>query len=151
MNLDAILKIIKALKPNQCYLIGGLLVSSGLAGVSLPYWFPLIEDIIRNSLNIATKTEVYNANPVSVALSVLSIILGSILIVINRYIEHKEQIEFSKNNIIEFKKKQKSAAFEASHGSSITINRSKIKNYSKVAKANDNSSIELNDTDVENK
>lgn len=150
MSVESIIKAIKAIKPNQCYLIGGTLVSAGLAGTSSPYWFPLFDDAVRNSLNLATQNEAYSASDTAILFSVFSILLGVMLIAINRFWEHQEQITTkSLDNIVELRSKPEPNAFEADSGGAIVINGGKVKNYPKVAKASNKGVVTINETVVE--
>lgn len=153
MSIESIIKVIKALKPNQCYLIGGALISTGLVGSASPYWFPLAEDVIRNFLNLASRTDVFASNNATLAFSGFSIVLGVFLIVLNRVLDFKEQTNTDtnkSNNVVEFKLKESSSAFEADSSGVVTITGGKIKNYPKVAKATNGGVIRIDGTDIEN-
>jgi hypothetical protein len=150
MPIDSIIKLVKALKPNQCYLIGGSLVFAGLAGTSSPFWYPLVDDVIRNSLNLAIPSEDYSASKMTIIFSVFSMLLGALLIILNRILDHKEQIATNiPDNIVEFQPKPEQSAFEADSGGSIIINGGKVKNYTNVAKASNKGVVTLNQTVVE--
>lgn len=153
MRIGSVVNVIKALKPNQCYLIGGSLISTGLVGTASPYWFPLAEDVIRNSLNLVSRTDVYTSNNATLMLSGFCIALGLILIVLNRVLEYKELTNIPQNspdNVFEFKAKESNSAFEADSSGIVTITGGKIKNYPKVAKATNGGVIKIDGAEIEN-
>ncbi|TKG04932.1 hypothetical protein [Vibrio lentus] len=148
--MDSFIKLIKAIKPNQFYLIGSTLVAGGLAGSSSPFWYPLVEDVIRSTLNLASKSDVYSASPTTVWLSIFTMVLGVAVIVVNRYFEYQEQVLSAKaDNVVRLRPEPKPRAFEADTGGEIVINGGKIKNYEAVAKASTQGVIKINETDVE--
>lgn len=150
MLVDSFIKIVKVFKPNQVYMIGGTLIVAGLAGTSSPFWFPLFEDSVRQTFEISSQSKTQVVNSATILLSVFSMILGAILIILNRILEHKEQVSKRvESNVVELKSKETPVAFEADSGGSIVIKGGKIKNYSKVAKAKSSGVISISDTDVE--
>ena len=150
MTVDSFIKLIKAVKPNQMYLIGGSLVAGGVAGSSSPFWYPLAEDVIRSTFNFASKSDVYSASSTTLWLSIFMMFLGFVLIVVNRYLEHQEQVLSTKaDNVVKLRPEPKPRAFEADSGGEIIINGGKIKNYEAVAKASTQGVIKINETDVE--
>lgn len=150
MAVDAVIKLIKAMKPNQCYLLGGTLIAAGLTGSSYPFWYPLADDVIRSSLNLASETESYSASTTSLFLSGLTMILGVALILFNRYLEHQERVQSREvDNVVPLRSEPQPAAFEADSGGEIIVNRGRLKNYDRVAKASNRGVVELNDTDAE--
>lgn len=150
MTVESIIKVMKTLKPNQCYLIGGTLVTGGFAGSASPFWYPLVDDAFRGSLNLATKTEEYSASPITIGLSLFAMVLGFILILANRFLEHKETIQIAKlDNVVELRRHSKPTAFEADSGGQVIINGGTVKNYESVAKASNQGVVKINDTDVE--
>ncbi|EHJ9978641.1 hypothetical protein ACLINW_002761 [Vibrio parahaemolyticus] len=150
MTVDSVIKLIKAMKPNQCYLIGGTLITAGLAGSSSPFWYPLAEDVIRNTLNLASESDGYSASPATLLLSVFTMILGVVLILVNRYLEHQERVQSNEvDNVVPLRPQSKSRAFEADSGGEVIINGGRVKNYERVAKASNKGVVKLNDTDVE--
>lgn len=149
MKIEDLIKIIKAMKPSQCNLIGGSLITAGIAGTSSPFWFPLIEDLTRTTFNLAMNTEEYTASNTMIVFSAFLIILGVGLIALNRVLEHKESIVTNHNNIVSFPPRDESSAFEATTGGKVVINGGKVKNYEKVAKASSNGVVSITDTIVE--
>ncbi|WP_029825125.1 hypothetical protein [Vibrio parahaemolyticus] len=150
MTVDSVIKLIKAMKPNQCYLIGGTLITAGLAGSSSPFWYPLAEDVIRNTLNLASESDGYSVSPATLLLSVFTMILGVVLILVNRYLEHQERVLSNEvDNVVPLRPQSKSRAFEADSGGEVIINGGRVKNYERVAKASNKGVVKLNDTDVE--
>jgi len=151
MSIESIIKFIKAVKPNQCYFIGGTLITAGIAGNYSPFWFPLLDDLLRNHMDIATNSKVNDSGIMTESLSKFCMIVGALIIIIHRYLNHCETIESKpiENNVVKFRVKEEPSAFEAHSGGSVVINGGKVRNYSKVAKATNNGVIQLNDTDVE--
>ncbi|HIF9148161.1 TPA: hypothetical protein ACX6SL_000719 [Photobacterium damselae] len=150
MTVESVIKLIKAIKPNQCYLLGGTLITGGLAGSSSPFWYPLTEDIIRNTFNLVSGSDSYSASPVTLWLSVFTMILGAVLILVNRYLEHQDRVQSNKvDNVVELRPQSKPRAFEADSGGEVIINGGRIKNYEAVAKASNKGVVKINDTDME--
>lgn len=150
MRIDSIIKLLKAIKPNQCYLIGGTLVFAGFAATTSPFWYSLVEDAIRNSLNLEKTKEKYSPSNIVIIFSLLAMLLGVYLIRLNRILDHKEQIASQiPDNIVKFQPKPEQSAFEADSKGSIIINGGQVKNYTKVAKVSNKGVITLNQTVVE--
>ncbi|CAM2799698.1 hypothetical protein VINE108274_02020 [Vibrio neptunius] len=150
MIVKSVIKIRKEMKPNQCTLMGGLLITGGFTGGLYPYWYPLLDDLIRNTFNLVSESDGYSAPSFTPLLSVCLIILGIVLILIDRYLEHQERVQSNKvDNVEELRSQSKPRAFEADSGGEVIINGGRIKNYEAVAKASNKGVVKVNDTDVE--
>ena len=151
---DAVVNIIKALKPNQVYLYGGILITAGISGSSSPWWFPLVDDGVRASLNLATRSDVYIVSYTTLVMSVIFLLLGVGLIVMQARFDNKSQ-RSSKPiaEVIPFERKTipviEKAAFEADDNSSIIVTDGGVKGYERVAKATKNSIVSFERTKVE--
>lgn len=154
--IKKIAEIFILIKGKKINAVGGILIVTGLTGMSSPYWYPLVEDIIRSSLNMALNTEEYTRSNIELVISVSSILLGVFLIIYNRLLEHKESLhskeQESKSSVLKLlhsNKLESKPAFEASDSGEITINSSKVSGYSRVADAKSRGRVRVIDTDVE--
>lgn len=151
---DVVVSIIKALKPNQVYLYGGMLIVAGISGSSSPWWFPLVNDWLRAYSNLVTRSDAYTASSATLVMSVIFLLLGVGLIVMQGIFDYKTQ-QSSKPSaeVIQFKQKIipiiEKAAFEADDNSSIIITEGIVKGYEHVAKATKSSVVSFKRTKVE--
>ncbi|QUM85306.1 hypothetical protein [Moritella sp. 28] len=148
MKVEDIIKIIKSMKTSQCNLIGGSLIAIGATGGASPFWFPLVDEIARSKLNLTSNTEEYVANNAMILFSMFLVILGVGLIILNRMLEHKENVLTKPSNIVDFPSHDEPCAFEAITGGSVVINGGKVKGYEKVAKASTGGVVSINEAMV---
>lgn len=158
--IDKLIKLIQVLKPNYCNYIGGVLVFAGLVGgPSYPFWFPLLNDFVRAQGGLEASKEVLYAPQIPIFLSIVCILVGMGMIVINRIYEHREKnteldrkstVESERNrNVVELLRPvPKPSAFEADGNSEIKITNGSITGFDSVGKATNHSVVSLDGTEV---
>mgnify|MGYP001549760638 CR=1 FL=1 len=139
--MDFIKEIIVLIKGKKINAVGVMLIIAGISGTSSPYWYPLVEDIIRSSLNIASNTEKYTQSNIVVIFSILTVLLGVFLILFNRVLEHKESLHR--------KEQESKPAFKASDEGDIELNGCEVNGYSGIIDAKNKGRFKAVDTKME--